>query len=253
MPEAYLLLGHYKTTRPGLLVLDADGRRVDSISLPGLNHPGVDASTCAKRLRTAHKAPALEYVRATIAGSDGCKAKVRRDVLKWAGVQSAEISGTIMTLRGTAGSIVPSKLMAMADGHSVFLEMQEPVQVNFAGNTEAAAGAAKAFAQVPGVWYTEHARSLSTYVTGLLLQPKSLAVNELVPDVEARVFDLPGVPKGGAGARVARAPLGVAGVVSVFPDIFNNKQTVIGRNDEVDWDGVLTAFEIAGCKARARK
>ncbi len=252
MPEAYLLLGNYETTRPGLLILDADGRRVDSISLPGLNHPGVDAATCAKRLRAAREAPALEYVRATIAGTDGCKAKVRADVLKWPGVRSAEISGTVMTLRGTAGSIAPAKLEAMADGHSVFLEMLEPVQVNFAGNPGAAAGAVKVFAQLPGVWYTERTRSLSIYVTGVLLRPSSLAVNELVPDVEARAFDLPGVPKGGAGARVARAPLAVAGVVSVIPDIFNNKQTVIGRNEEIDWESVLTAFELAGCRAKAR-
>ena len=38
VPEAYLLLQHFEdATRPGLLVLDADGNAVDSLSFVGLN------------------------------------------------------------------------------------------------------------------------------------------------------------------------------------------------------------------------
>ena len=39
VPEAYLLIRPLDTSRPGLLVLDADGRRVDSIALPGMGAP----------------------------------------------------------------------------------------------------------------------------------------------------------------------------------------------------------------------
>ncbi len=258
VPEAYLLLSPYATQRPGLLILDADGRRVDSIKLPGRGIVGEDKPTVAARLKAGIRREALEVFRTTVAGTPGCMAKVRNDVLKWEGVRSADLKGNTLTVRGTAGSLVPEKLVALAKSHVVHLEVDEPVEVNLdwpegeAAMAAAAATKLSAFSGIPGVWYTGRRRSFQTYVTSLLLQPDRLALNGLVPDVEARAFDLPGIPKGGGGAGVAKAPLAVDGVVSVFPDIFNNGETVIGRKDEVDWEDVLDAFRATGVRAKPK-
>ena len=78
VPEAYLLLRPYNTTRPGLLILDADGRRIDSIALPGRGQKGEDQATVVQRLKDGVGEVPFERVRAHLLGSDGCKEKVRR-------------------------------------------------------------------------------------------------------------------------------------------------------------------------------
>ena len=55
VPEGYLIVGPYQTTRPALLVIDADGRRVGSFKLLR-----AEAASLAQQLRGAKTAPALE-------------------------------------------------------------------------------------------------------------------------------------------------------------------------------------------------
>ena len=92
VPEAYLLMGQYETSRPGLLILDADGRRVDSIPLPGMGAPQIGPAKLAARLRTAMKSPALESMRASLKGSPSCMAKVRRDLSALPGVRNVGLA-----------------------------------------------------------------------------------------------------------------------------------------------------------------
>ncbi len=77
VPEAYLLLFPLATSRPGLLVLDADARRVHSIALPGqraLRQAGSgvknQAQAIAKLLGAVEDYPAVEMFRVTIVGKD---------------------------------------------------------------------------------------------------------------------------------------------------------------------------------------
>ena len=77
VPEAYLLLRPYETTRPGLLVLDADARRVDSIPLPGMGAPRIDSATIAKRLNAARTKAAVETWSFEARGDAKAVAKLR--------------------------------------------------------------------------------------------------------------------------------------------------------------------------------
>ena len=65
VPEGYLIVGPYRTTRPALLVIDAYGRRVDSIRLSAAN-----AADVAKRLRAALETPAIEHWEFTTDGTN---------------------------------------------------------------------------------------------------------------------------------------------------------------------------------------
>ena len=112
--------------------------------------------------------------------------------------------------------------------------------------------AAKAVAALAGTWHADHGAGVRAHVAGLLVRPDTLSRAGGVCDIEAKHFDLPDIPKGGTGCRVAMAPLTLPGVVSIHADIFNDRQTVVGRKGQVDWDAVTAAFTKAGCKARLR-
>jgi len=237
-------------------VLDADGRRVTSIPLPGMGAPKIDSATLAKKLRAAEGAPATESVRTALEGSPGCMAKVRRDVAAMEGVMSAELKDGMLRIKARARSLDPATLVKVAHGHIVDLTFQDPVPVSFESKDEglSAGKAARGVARVAGTWYTVQDRRLEVYVTRLLLDPGALtrAGGGHVPDVEARHFELPGIPKSGAGCRVALAPLWAPGVLTIFADVFNERQIVVARRGEVSWDDVTAAFEAAGCKPKPR-
>jgi len=234
-------------------VLDADGRRIDSIPLPGMGAPKIDPSKLAKRLRAAKVAPAIEYVRANLAGSEGCMAKVRRDVAAMDGITHADLDAGALTIKARAGSLDPATLESVAQGHVVELRFQDPVPVRFeAKKGVSAEAAARGLASVPGTWYTVRSPSVKAYITRSLLDPEALtqAAAGYEPDIVARRFELPGLPQGVAGCRVALAPLRATGVLAIFADVFNEKQVVVGRRGEVSWAQVAAEFEAAGCKPK---
>ena len=92
----------------------------------------------------------------------------------------------------------------------------------------------------PGTWFTQ---GETRYVARLLLRAGE--------NLEAKTFAIPGVPKGGTGARVALAPFQVDGVVSVFPDIFDEWEIVVARKG-TDWKKVMAAFARTGVAATER-
>lgn len=87
-----------------------------------------------------------------------------------------------------------------------------------------------------------------TFVSRTLLSPDKFGADS---DLEFRVFDLPLVPKGPSGARVAAAPLNLPGVLTVTPNFALDEELVVGRKGKVDWDHVRKAFRAAGVKDAA--
>jgi len=201
VPEGYLLVRMYDTTRPALLVLDADGRRIDSIKLLGAKPADV-----AARLKVALNAPAEE--RFILSGPDASKIGGQKAGDRW-------------IVRAPQGKYTPAALKARG------FTIHHPVPVK-----QTKAG--------PGTWFT---RGETRYVARLLLREGE--------NLEAKTFALPGVPKGGSGARVARAPFQVDGVVSVFPDIFAEWEIVVARKG-IDWGKVRKAFARTGVTATER-
>jgi len=199
VPEAYLLVRQFGATRPGLLVIDADGRFVASSRLLGSKPEEV-----AKWLSTAARASPTERFVIEI---DDAAARTR--LLATAGVSKVAETETRLTLDVAPGLLHPKKIPG---------QLIHPVAV------------AGAKPDRPGVWYPGFAGRL-------LLHPQLTGTDVL----ELRTFEFDAFPKGGRGAVVAAAPLRVAGVVSVFPDIFFDQQVV-----------VIAAFTRAGCKP-ARK
>jgi len=230
VPEAYLLLFGFDAKRPGLLVLDADGRRVASIDLPGLGGGSADPGLVADLLDDAATDAAVEMFRVAIKGDVEA---FRKAVEELESVEGTTLRGGVLRIAVGRGSLPPSKVDALARKLEVRLDWSSPVAVKPLAAT------------APGVWYATPRRS---HVIPELLDP-----NALPADLEARTYRLPGIPKGGAGYRIAQAPLRVPGVVATFPDIFGEEQIVVGRKGEVGWKAVRRAFEQAGCRAREKR
>jgi len=134
----------------------------------------------------------------------------------------------------------PAKLDELANRHKVQLRWHNPIAVTLKARA--------ALAGIPGVWYASDGRA---WVADLLLEPQALKA--ATTDLEARVYRLPGIPKGPGGNRVAAAPLRVPGVLSIFPDIFGETETVVGRKGKVRWANVTEAFKRAGVNATVNR
>ena len=214
VPEAYLLLRHYETTRPGLLVLDADGRRVTSIDLSRALRDKWKPADVAKKLDEARKAPVFEHIRLGVTG--GSLSKFLKSVSKLPGVRKAESDADGVKIVAEAGAARPDVLEKLAVGAKVVLEWDEPVVVDVM-RKGAPLDEDINWRAAPGVWYSQRdtetlvraltARAARVYATRLLLDP--VGVDALHPRVAARLemrtFDILNVPKGGLGARVAAA------------------------------------------------
>jgi len=250
VPEAYLLVRQYDTMRPGLLVLDADGRRVASLALPGMGAPAVEPEALARWLAAGEKAPAREIWRFTADGPDAALAKLQDALEARDGVAGVVREGAAFQLTVRPSGLAPAALAAAAKAHGVAVALREPVLVRFAPGGDAEA-AARGLGALPGVWDVTPTPALQAHVTGLFLRPDDLerAAGGCRPDVEARAFLLPDVPKGGTGCRVAMAPLELPGVLAIHADLFGERQTVVGRRGEVSWNDVRAAFVKAGCAA----
>ncbi|MHC4550002.1 MAG: hypothetical protein ACYTEZ_14615 [Planctomycetota bacterium] len=228
VPEAYLLLFPLDTVRPGLLVLDADGRRAASLALAGKT---MDPALLAQLLRDARTEEPVELFRLEV--TKGSVPALRAAIEELEGVEGTALRQQVLRVAVTKGAVPPARLDQLARKHEIELRWQSPVAVRRPAQKR------------PGLWYGSGER---VHVAPLLLHPAALP-----PDLEARRYRLPGIPKGGAGARVAAAPLGVPGVVSVLPDIFAEQQTVIGRKGHIRWKEVEAAFRQAGCAAQATR
>jgi len=225
VPDAYLMLREYSATRPGLLVLDADGRRVDSLALLKKNSAEVAAWLKATAAKKPH-----EVWWARIEGAAD-SSKLLTVLRARDGVESANVDKGSLVLRVTGNTIQPAALLKLAGEHGVKLRLVEPAPIGPVSEKGNAG---------PGLWYLDENGG---YATRFLMDAKRFGAR----DLETRTFSLFDVAKGGLGARVARAPFQVDGVISVHVDIFSEEERVVARKG-TRWADVLKAFVDAGCK-----
>ena len=247
VPEAYALLAPYETTRPGLLVLDADGRRIDSIDLAPQRGAAPDADTVARRLREAAKAPVLERWRLRVTSPDvdadadadvDAAARFRESLAKLDGVASVRASNDasndgLLLAFAPRGTLRPEGIALLASSVKAFVEIVEPVPVAFSAATPLdTAAAVRTLAAVAGTWCTAEEKSgPRAWVTALLLDPARLegAAKGFTSDVEAMRFDVPGVSLGPPGMRLPAAARGVAGGRAAPPAPARGPRTLVGR------------------------
>jgi UDP-N-acetylmuramoyl-tripeptide--D-alanyl-D-alanine ligase len=223
VPEAYLLVRDHAASRPGLLVLDADGRRVDAIGLGGkLGIPAL-----ADWLREAVKAPARERIRLRVARAD--RAACSRTVAGIEGVREVEETDEGLTLSVDAGALPPAKIEALGSG----VEFVEPMPVSLRVGTEVTAA-------IPGIWYSAGKRF---FVTRQLLDSRLF-------DLDAREFRFDAISRAPSGLIALVSPMSVEGVLAVFPDLDAERVLVVARREEAPWEEVARAFEKAGARLR---
>ena len=254
VPEAYPIIRKYDTIRPGLLLLDADGRRIDSIDLRGAVTGKLHAPTVAKRLRLALKITAMElfWIRVGAAKPKGVAA-FKKDLAKIKGVTATQAKAGELTLTVERGTLHPEKILGLAKTREVSVELLEPVPIQFGGKPDSKTTEALAvLAKVPGTWYVSKGAPVRAWVTPLLLDPARLeaATPGRIPDVESRDFEFEWISRSGAGLKAIVAPLTVTGVLSVLPDIFGNRMTVVARRGTASWDDVALSFRGAGARLK---
>ncbi len=156
-----------------------------------------------------------------------------------------------LSLTVKRGTLHPKKLLDLARTHKVSVDLLEPVPVQFSDKPNSkTTKALAALAKVPGAWYVSKGSPVRAWVTPLLLDPLCLeaATPGRIPDVEARDFDFEWIFRSGAGLKAIVAPLGVAGVISVLPDIFSDRMTVVARRGKASWEEVAQSFRDAGAR-----
>jgi len=208
VPEAYSLLEPFAASRPGLVILDGHGRRVDAIDL----HAVKDPAEIATRLEQAAAAPAVERIRIGMEGAAGAAA------LKGVkGIRDVEVHGRDLILTAEPGAASPAVLRESAGTPA--LRIEDPAEIALAAEEEA-----------PGAWYVEDRRA---YVPRVFLDPAWK-----IATLETRVIDIKGVGKGPRAAIIPFAALKVTGVLAAVPDFEKETLTVVARAGAVDWSAV---------------
>jgi len=253
VPEAYLIVSRIESTRPGLLVLDADGRRVDSVSLLDRD---LTSARLAKWLTRAATAPARERWTLRIGGGpEDRRTAFLREVEKTPGVAEVRAdrrSGEV-TISLEPRALHPERLLARASARDVRLEFLEPIRVELRRAPSRAADAGPtATPSIPGAWYVSSGPPTRAYLPWLLLDPTTLknAAPGHVADVAAWEFRFIRIPKDATGFNVAAAPLRLSGVLAVIPDIFGERERVVVRRGAIEPEPIVEAFEKAGGEAK---
>lgn len=198
--------------RYGLLVLDADGRKVGTIDLWNIHkRPGL----AARRLEELASAPALERHRLTLAGPEKKLAALREVVQGEESVRDATLNGRILTI---VGKLSPGTLARHAETHGVSLTYLTPVPVKISESRS------------PGIWYVEDGVS---YVTSLLVHPKRLGV--VGERVKTRRFRVRGARSGRVAHRILLGTLSTPGVINVLPNLPAEQIDVVGLNETSTW------------------
>ena len=195
VPEAYSLLGPFDATRPGILVIDGCGRRVDVIDLARV----LDPAEIAKRLESAATAPALERIRVVAEEPDA----LVKEVKGARGTREVAADGKAVTIVAEAGAAFPPLLRAK-------VRFEDPVEIE----------------EAPGAWHVADGRA---HLPRVMIDPAWK-----VASLETRTIDLTGVGKGPRAMRVPPAALKQAGVLSVVPDFEKETLTVVARVGAVD-------------------
>ena len=255
VPEAYPLLLPFEATCPGLLVLDADGRRVDALAVTEASDPAAIAAWITASLT----APARErfVLRVRPGEGAGTVASFAEAAGKLEGVERAEKAEERVTLFAKPGAFTPALLARLSAGNRWVVDLLEPAPVRLTAKEKGdPLVAARTLAGVPGVWaVAEEEGRLRAWATRILLDPAALAkaLPEYAADIEARRFSIPRVSLGPPGMKVAQAVQDLPGVLSVVPALASESITVVGRHEGVAWPGVLEALRrVVPAAAEAR-
>jgi len=225
-------VGWFGAIRPGLLVLDADGRHVGALPLTG----APQAHNVVKWLETCEKRAPKETYALRVAPE-------RRVALADA---LTEFGGKVVTRRTPnakdtlhvqfeAATITPSDVLAIARKIDEGCFLRDPVAVQLSGAKGQTVDRDQLLS-VAGVWSVTDGEQPTAYVSRILLrsEPLSERAKPLVPDIIARTYSFSSIPKGGGGHGVASAPLALDGVVTIVPEIFDDRVTVVSRKDLSD-------------------
>jgi hypothetical protein len=248
VPVAYHLMRQYKCTRPGLMVLDADGRRVDAIPLGAKK-----AGQVAEWLRDALAAPAYERLTVRFATADREAEKgFWKRILEIDGIENGPTNrdGTI-NLTVKAGGLHPEKVEALARAAGLELTLVQPLAVKLTPR-KAKAGDLEALKKAPGTWYVSRRGPARAFVSRVFLNPAALATAapDLTTDLETFAFRLERVLEGNKDCAIALSPIRIKGVLSVLPDASFENVTVVARRGTVKPKALLGAFAKAGGSAR---
>lgn len=237
VPEAYLLLRPFDATRPGLLVLDADARRIASIPLTGKPDSSAVADALTKALATEPRERLLLRVQEK-ATDETVK---RLQTLVGAETPKA-LPGGFVEVWGTKGAVTPTHVDAIAAATKREIEVVDPVRVAVTATRDGIVPA-KAIAGVAGVRHVTTAASATTaWISRWLLHPRHLEARGLRGDVAAVTFRFANLPDGPPAAKHFMRPFAEKGVLSVVPRVKDGAIELVVRPKVHDEKATLAAL-----------
>ncbi|MHC4601495.1 MAG: hypothetical protein ACYS47_21080, partial [Planctomycetota bacterium] len=153
VPEAYLLLPFYGVTRPGLMVVDADGRKVSFLKLvagQGGSEPEKVAEWLAESLKGK---PRERFTFRITSALDDAEKDFLGTLGKIEGVHAVEMKRGTVVVTADPGILTPEKLLAPVEERGLALLLLDPVPVRFeARELSGEEDGRPDFDGVPGVW-----------------------------------------------------------------------------------------------------
>ena len=241
-----MLLQPFNATRPGLLVLDADGRRVASISLIGKPQPREVASGLTKALGAAprervllsvpaDRVAAMSKLLAAMPGVDG-KPKV--------------LASGLLETWSEAGTLTPRRLAAFAASAKHEIRTVDPVAVSIRAlrdgiepeNAVKTIAGVRDIAQDSGRWTAMFHR--------WLFHPRHLKASGLRCDLSSVTLRFTGMPKNATAVQHLRRAMEQPGVVSIAPTLKAGTIELIVRPAEFDADATRAALVAGGLVER---
>ena len=245
VPEAYLLLRPFDTTRPGLLVLDADARRVASVPLTGRPI----AADVADRLTKAQGARPRERVLLRMP-----EAAVSEAVKALTALQGAEVAkalpGGFVEVWGAKSAVTPIHVATIATALKAEIGIVDPVAVVVTAAREGAtpAEAAKAVAGLRHVM--TNSDGTTAWISRWLLHPGHLEAAGLDGNVAAVTYHFENLPRGAPVVKHLMRPFAEKGVLSVVPRVDDGAIEVVVRPEAYDADATLAALVGGGLKSK---
>lgn len=241
VPEAYLLLRPFDTTRPGLLVLDADARRIASIPLTGKPN----ASHVADELTKALKTPPRERLLIRVPGKAVEDISKRLSAIKGAEAPKA-LPGGFVEVWCAKGAVTPDQVAAMAAAAKQDLDVVEPVRVAVKAARKDA-DVASSLKKVAGLRHKASTEAGAVaWISRWLLKPAHLEAQGLEGDVAAVVYRFKDLPDGPSVVKHLMRPFAEKGVLSVVPRVKEGAIEVIVRPKLHEAEKTLAALQKGG-------
>ena len=239
VPDAYVLLRPLGAVRPGLVVLDADGRTVSSVSLA----KPFDTDFVIKSIAESSKKKGREFFALKV--SNEHRVEFIRLLGDTEGVDRPQIRDGRIELWANAGALTIPSIESLGVKVNASIEFVDPIEapVSMAKAPNDDACLRKAIATLPGVRYTRRTKvGRSMWISLAVLHTSTLQAAGLNTWFARTRYTFKNLPLGGGAVVHFKRAAAQQGVVSVVPEVAKGTIDLIVNRIDFDKQKALKAL-----------